>query len=155
MAETPHRVAVVAVPPVTTFDLAIPGFVFGELGPAGRPAYEVRVCAVRPGIIQGLGGLDVVVPHDLGVIAEADTVVVTGIGEREETDTRVLDALREARRRASGSRRSAPARSCWPRPGCWTGAARRPTGRSATSSAGGSLMWTWWATCSSWTMGRY
>ncbi|MGK5532421.1 GlxA family transcriptional regulator [Streptomyces sp. URMC 129] len=96
MDGNPRRVAVVAVPPVTAFDLAIPGLVFGELVFDGRPAYEVRVCAARPGVVRGIGGLEVVVPHDLGVIADADTVIVTGIGEREQTDPRVLDALREA-----------------------------------------------------------
>ncbi|WP_059013070.1 GlxA family transcriptional regulator [Streptomyces specialis] len=96
MAETPHRVAVVAVPPVTTFDLSIPGLVLGEPEVDGGPAYEVRVCTARPGVVPGLGGPDVVVPHGLGVIAEADTVIVSGIGERGDTDAGVLGALREA-----------------------------------------------------------
>ena len=49
---------------------------------------------------------------------------------------------------APGWSRSARARSCWPRPGCWTGAARRPTGatrrcwRAATRGCG------WRRTCS-------
>ncbi|MDT0306452.1 helix-turn-helix domain-containing protein [Streptomyces sp. DSM 44917] len=92
----PHRVAVVAVPPLTTFDLSIPGLVLGELRVDGHPAYDVRVCTARPGTVRGLGGLDVVLPHGLDEVAEADTVLVTGIWRPESTDRRVLNALREA-----------------------------------------------------------
>lgn len=41
---TAHRVAVLAVPPVTSFDLAIPELVFGGTLVEAGPAYEVLVC---------------------------------------------------------------------------------------------------------------
>ncbi|MET9617884.1 GlxA family transcriptional regulator [Kitasatospora indigofera] len=91
-----HRIAVVAVAPVTAFDLSIPELVFGAAEVAGRPAYEVLVCAPEPGPVETMGSLRVVVPHGLEVLAGADTVMVTGSGSRAEADPRVLAALRAA-----------------------------------------------------------
>ncbi|MFD0256962.1 GlxA family transcriptional regulator [Kitasatospora indigofera] len=91
-----HRIAVVAVAPVTAFDLSIPELVFGAAEVAGRPAYEVLVCAPEPGPVETTGSLRVVVPHGLEVLAGADTVMVTGSGSRAEADHRVLAALRAA-----------------------------------------------------------
>ncbi|MEW2416266.1 helix-turn-helix domain-containing protein [Streptomyces sp. NPDC046866] len=92
----PHRVAVVALPPVTTFDLSIPNVVFGTARVDGRPAYEVAVCTPDPGVVKAMHGMDVVVPHGLRAIERADTVIVTGTGSRTGSDPRVLDALRAA-----------------------------------------------------------
>jgi len=91
-----HRVAVVAVPPVTPFDLSIPELVLGGVVVDGQPGYDVRVCTAEPGPVAGYGTLDVVVSHGLDVVAASDTVIVTGTGSREETDPAVLTALREA-----------------------------------------------------------
>ncbi|GHH61354.1 AraC family transcriptional regulator [Kitasatospora indigofera] len=91
-----HRIAVVAVAPVTAFDLSIPELVFGAAEVAGGPAYEVLVCAPEPGPVETTGSLRVVVPHGLEVLAGADTVMVTGSGSRAEADPRVLAALRAA-----------------------------------------------------------
>ncbi|WP_157244925.1 helix-turn-helix domain-containing protein [Nonomuraea typhae] len=92
-----HRVAVVAVPPVTTFDLSIPELVFGHTTVDGRPGYQVRVCTPDPsGPVVSTSSLEVMVPHGLGIIDEADTVIVTGTGAREDADPRVLSALRRA-----------------------------------------------------------
>lgn len=91
-----HRIAVVAVPPVIAFDLSIPGMVFGATIVDGGPGYDVRICTAEPGIIAGYVGADVVVRDGLDVIADADTVVVTGTGDRQNTDPRVLAALRTA-----------------------------------------------------------
>ncbi|MEU8137038.1 GlxA family transcriptional regulator [Streptodolium elevatio] len=91
-----HRIAVVAVPPVIAFDLSIPGTVFGGTIVDGGPGYDVRLCTAEPGIISGYIGADVVVRDGLDVIADADTVIVTGTGDRHETDPRVLAALRTA-----------------------------------------------------------
>ncbi|WNI16274.1 GlxA family transcriptional regulator [Actinacidiphila sp. ITFR-21] len=91
-----HRVAVVAVPPANTFDLSIPELVLGQLEVVGRPGYEVRVCAARPGPLLTDGSLQVGVQHGLEAVEDADTVIVTGTGAREETDPRVLAALRRA-----------------------------------------------------------
>ncbi|GGV16425.1 AraC family transcriptional regulator [Kitasatospora herbaricolor] len=91
-----HRIAVVAVPPVTAFDLSIPELVFGAAEVAGGPAYEVLVCAPDPGPVETMGSLRVVVPNGLDVLAGADTVMVTGSGSRADADPRVLTALRAA-----------------------------------------------------------
>ncbi|MFC1400343.1 MULTISPECIES: GlxA family transcriptional regulator [Streptacidiphilus] len=97
-----HRVAVLAVPPATTFDLSIPELVFGSALVNGAPAYEVRVGAPDPGLVEAYGGLQVSVRHGLEVVDGADTVIVTGTGARSEADPRVLAALRRAA--AAGSR---------------------------------------------------
>ncbi|MFJ9947339.1 GlxA family transcriptional regulator [Kitasatospora sp. NPDC091207] len=97
----PHRIAVVAVPPVTAFDLSIPELVFGAAELDGRPAYEVRICTPDPGPVATTGSLQVVVPHGLDALEEADTVMVTGSGARTEADERVLEALRAAARRGA------------------------------------------------------
>ncbi|MCM3885495.1 GlxA family transcriptional regulator [Frankia sp. R82] len=97
MERRPHRIAVVAVPPATTFDLSIPALVFGEMEIDGRAGYRVTVCTARPGPVTPAGsGLDVVVPYGLEAIDDADTVIVTGTGARDDIDPRVLDALRRA-----------------------------------------------------------
>ncbi|MER7755361.1 helix-turn-helix domain-containing protein [Kitasatospora sp. NPDC097643] len=97
-----HRVAVLAVPPATAFDLAIPELVFGAARVADAPAYEVRVCTPEPGLVETLGSLQVGVPYGLEIVAEADTVLVTGTGARSDADPRVLAALRGAA--AAGTR---------------------------------------------------
>ncbi|MFG3051346.1 GlxA family transcriptional regulator [Kitasatospora sp. NPDC048239] len=91
-----HRVAVIAVPPATTFDLSIPELVLGETVVDGRPGYRVRVCTARPGPLATGGSLQVGVPHGLEAVDDADTVIVTGTSAREDIDPRVLAALRRA-----------------------------------------------------------
>lgn len=89
-----HRIAVLAVAPVTAFDLSIPELVFGTAEVDGRPAYEVLVCTLTPGPVDSTGSLRVLVPHGLEVLERADTVLVTGSGSRADADPRVLAALR-------------------------------------------------------------
>lgn len=91
-----HRIAVLAVPPVTTFDLSIPEVVFPAVRVDGEPGYEVVVCTPEPGVVPGYLGMSVVIECGLEAIATADTVMVTGTGARAQGDPRVLDALREA-----------------------------------------------------------
>ncbi|MEE1821505.1 helix-turn-helix domain-containing protein [Streptomyces sp. BE20] len=90
-----HRVAVVAVPPATTFDLSIPELVLGETSVDGRPGYRVRVCTARPGPVV-TGSMQVTVLHGLEAVDDADTVIVTGTGARDDIDPRVLAMLRHA-----------------------------------------------------------
>ncbi|MFJ9420393.1 GlxA family transcriptional regulator [Streptomyces sp. NPDC101227] len=97
-----HRIAVLAVPPATTFDLAIPELVFGAAQVKGVAAYEVRIGTPEPGLVEAYGALQVAVPHGLEVVDGADTVIVTGTGARQDADPRVLAALRRAA--AAGSR---------------------------------------------------
>ena len=62
----------------------------------GQPGYQVRICTPEPGAITSTGVLQVLVRDGLDVIADADTVLVTGTGNRLAADTRVLAALRDA-----------------------------------------------------------
>ncbi|HEX2312919.1 MAG TPA: helix-turn-helix domain-containing protein [Thermomonospora sp.] len=89
-----HRIAVVAVPPVIPFDLAIPEMVFGAAVVDDRPCYDLVVCTADPGVIEARGSMRVVVPVGLEAVERADTVVVTGTGARTDADPRVLEALR-------------------------------------------------------------
>ncbi|MFD7453574.1 GlxA family transcriptional regulator [Kitasatospora sp. NPDC059827] len=91
-----HRVAVIAVPPATTFDLSIPELVLGETTVDGHPGYQVRVCTARPGPIATGSSLEVTVRHGLEAAEDADTVIVTGTAARDDIDPGVLAALRRA-----------------------------------------------------------
>ncbi|SUA78071.1 L-rhamnose operon transcriptional activator rhaR [Nocardia otitidiscaviarum] len=97
-----HRVVVLAVPPVTTFDLAIPEMVFPAVRVAGEPVYDVVVCTADPGIVPAFVGRDVVISAGLDRLEAADTVIVTGTGAHVDGDPRVLAALRAAA--AAGTR---------------------------------------------------
>lgn len=93
-----HTVAVLALPEVVAFDLAIPAQVFGHHTEAER--YALRLCAADPGPVATTTGFDVVAPYGLSAVAEADTVVVPGFSA-DGVDPRVLDALRAAHRRGA------------------------------------------------------
>ena len=91
-----RRVAVVAVPPVTTFDLSIPELVLGEATFNGGPGYLVRVCTAHPGPVATGGSLEITVPYGLETLDDADTIIVTGTGARDDIAPRLLAALRRA-----------------------------------------------------------
>ena len=91
-----HRVAVVAVPPVATFDMSVPGLILGNAQVDGKPGYEVRVCTLHPGTIETTDDLGLVVRWGLGILKNADTVIVTGSGARDGVEPAVLRALRRA-----------------------------------------------------------
>ncbi|NUP50149.1 MAG: helix-turn-helix domain-containing protein [Catenulispora sp.] len=96
-----HRIALVAVPPVDTFELAIPDMIFGNARVDGSPAYEVFTCAAEPGRIAGSGSFDVFVPHGLDSTETAETVVVPGTVVGTQADPRTLAALRRAAARGA------------------------------------------------------
>lgn len=89
-----HQVAVIAVPPATTFDLSIPELVLGETSIGGTLGYQVRICTARPGTVATSGSLEVTVPYGLEIVDDADTVIVTGTAARDDIDPRVLSTLR-------------------------------------------------------------
>lgn len=91
-----HRVAVVAMPPVTPFDLTIPGLILGNATRDGKRLYEVRVCAVQPGPVATTDDLGIVVHWGLGILRDADTIVVTGTGSRDSVAPALVRALRRA-----------------------------------------------------------
>ena len=73
-----HRVVALLAGEVVAFDLAIPAQIFGR----EPDLYDWAVCAPEPGPVATENGFDVLVPHGLGALAEADTIVVPGIGDR-------------------------------------------------------------------------
>ena len=91
-----HRIGVIAVPPVTAFDLSIPELVFTAAEIDGAPAYDVVVCTARPGVVASTGSVRLLIEHGLDALRAADTVIVTGSGRREGFDPEVLAALRDA-----------------------------------------------------------
>ncbi|NUQ97427.1 MAG: helix-turn-helix domain-containing protein [Streptomyces sp.] len=93
---TPHRIAVIAPSPVSMFNLAIPELLFGKVEVAGRPGYDVVICAAEPGPVPTSGGLDLYVRDGLEAVRQADTVVVAGTGAPYEPDPRIVAAVREA-----------------------------------------------------------
>ncbi|KAF1720901.1 GlxA family transcriptional regulator [Pseudoxanthomonas wuyuanensis] len=94
-----HHVAVLALPPVTAFDLAIPGLILGNARVDGAPGYEVKLCTPRPGTVASADaaqGLDLVIRQGLGILRQADTIIVVGSGSREPLDPVVIRALQRA-----------------------------------------------------------
>jgi transcriptional regulator GlxA family with amidase domain len=91
-----HRIGVIAVPPVTAFDLSIPELVFTAAEAGGARAYEVFFCTAAPGVVASTGSVSLVIDHGLEALSTADTVIVTGSGRRADFDPRVLAALRSA-----------------------------------------------------------
>ncbi|MEV6009022.1 helix-turn-helix domain-containing protein [Streptomyces sp. NPDC051976] len=97
-APRPHRVAVIAAPPASMFNLAVPDMLFTKVEVDGAPGYEVELCTPDPGVVATSGGADLVIRHGLDAVERADTVIVAGTGAKERPDPRILAALREAAR---------------------------------------------------------
>ncbi len=93
-----HVVAVLVLPQVVAFDLAIPCEVFGRAtGPGGACAYEVRVCGESRVIETGRSYYAIGLTGTLADVASADTVVVAGIEDPgRPVSEAVLGALRQA-----------------------------------------------------------
>jgi transcriptional regulator GlxA family with amidase domain len=73
-----HRVVALLAGEVVAFDLAIPAQIFGR----EPDLYDWAVCAPEAGPVATENGFDVLVPHGLDALADAETVVVPGIGDR-------------------------------------------------------------------------
>ena len=106
-----HRIAVLAVDGIHSFDLAMPLQVFStahsqEKEPGeffGPRLYDVRVCGDgRDLLVAGVGGVEMyrlTPPYPLADALDADTIVVIGVPAGREPMTEGLDLLREAYRR--------------------------------------------------------
>jgi transcriptional regulator GlxA family with amidase domain len=91
-----HLVAIVAFDGVVLGDLAAPCEVFGRVRTAdGHPAYDVRVCGLRPKTESAHVNLTVRWP--LTVLRKADTIVVPGL---DDLDRSIPSALLSELRRA-------------------------------------------------------
>ena len=75
---SPHRVALLVLPGVVPFDLALALEVFGraEVEP-GRPAYAVTVCGEQATV--DVGAFTLGVKHGLAALRRAETLIVPGI----------------------------------------------------------------------------
>ncbi|MBG0830320.1 helix-turn-helix domain-containing protein [Planomonospora sp. ID67723] len=96
-----HRVALVVVPPVMSFDVSIPHMVFLSVEADGAPGYAVRTCTAEPGATATVGGPEILIPHGLEAVRGADTVMAVGSGGGPAHPD-ALRALREAA--AAGAR---------------------------------------------------
>ncbi|MBV9252398.1 MAG: helix-turn-helix domain-containing protein [Acetobacteraceae bacterium] len=96
-----HKVAVLALDGVLAFDLATPLEIFGRARLAdGRAAYTVQVCAASRTV--HAEALSLLVPYDLDILAEADTIILPGRRDPlAPVPERVLSTLREAASRGS------------------------------------------------------
>ncbi|MFJ8311173.1 MULTISPECIES: GlxA family transcriptional regulator [unclassified Streptomyces] len=73
----PHRVAVLALGGVVSFELGIPSRIFDiARGPDGERLYEVAVCTVDGRPVRTEAGFSVAVEHGPEALAAADTVVI-------------------------------------------------------------------------------
>jgi transcriptional regulator GlxA family with amidase domain len=72
-----HRVAALVTGEVVAIDLAIAAQVLGRV----PDRYAFAVCAPEPGPLPTETGFDVVAPCGLEALADADTVIVPGIGD--------------------------------------------------------------------------
>ena len=92
------QVAVLAFEGTSLFHLTVPGMVFGaSQAPDAFPSYELRYCAVTPGMIRTDTGLEIRVTDGLDALADADLVVVPAWENPEaEAPTALTDALRKA-----------------------------------------------------------
>jgi transcriptional regulator GlxA family with amidase domain len=95
-----HRVAVLALPGVIPFELAIAARIFGGAVTADeRPLYEVVTCTVDGSPVQTADDYSITVQHDASVLATADTVVIPPSHVLEElidTNGHLDDAVRRA-----------------------------------------------------------
>lgn len=99
--QAPHRVAILILPSVVPFDLAVPVQVFGyPRTDLGRKRYEATVCSAKKGRVKSSAGFDIVVEHGLEALRRVHTIVVPGIDDFSITIPHpVRTALRNAHRR--------------------------------------------------------
>jgi transcriptional regulator GlxA family with amidase domain len=95
-----HRVAVLALPGVIPFELAIAARIFGGAVTADeRPLYDVVTCTVDGSPVQTADDYSITVQYDASVLATADTVVIPPSRVLEElidTNGHLDDAVRRA-----------------------------------------------------------
>jgi len=88
-----HHVAILALPDVVAFDLAVPAQVFGH--PDEHDRYRVTVCTPAPGLVPTTTGFEIAVNAGLEALNTAGTVVVPGYVPHLEPAMEVIDALRD------------------------------------------------------------
>src|SRR3954454_23606532 len=99
-----HRVIGLCLDWTVAFDLASPAQVFTAAADSrGRALYEVRTCSPGGRPVASTRGFGITTRGGLGLLAEADTIVVPASSiPAEPPDEEVLEALRSAA--AAGAR---------------------------------------------------
>ena len=94
-----HRVVALVLDQVGLLDLAAPTHLFGYCGP---PLYRFEMATCQPGRVRTSAGPDLHVEHGLGVLLNADTVIVPGYeDETAVIPPAALSALRAAAARGA------------------------------------------------------
>lgn len=96
-----HNVAVVAFDGVVAVDLILPAEAFGHTRLAdGKPAYRVKLCGTARQV--QTTACRVEIPHGLGALRSADTVIIPGIDSHErQVEPRLLAGIRRAAARGA------------------------------------------------------
>ena len=99
----PHLVAILAYDRLCTFEFGCAVELFALQRPElGVEWYQHAVCAIEPGPLRAMGGVRVEAPHGLATLRRADTIIVPGWRDADETPPPVLlKALRAACRRGA------------------------------------------------------
>jgi hypothetical protein len=131
---------VLAYPAVQVLDVTGPIQVFASAndlvaGAGGARPYVFRVVAQGGEAVTASAGVALAADPLTKLDEALDTLLVAGgPGAEAAAENLVLvERVASERRRRVASPQSAPARSCLLQPGCWTGAAQRPTGCTAKS----------------------
>jgi AraC family transcriptional activator FtrA len=98
-----HLVAILAYDQLCTFEFGCAVELFALHRPElGIAWYDHAVCAAEPGPLRAMGGLKVQAPYGLGKLRRADTIVVPGWRNADETPpARLLSAIRAAHARGA------------------------------------------------------
>lgn len=93
-----NTVAVVSFPGISAFHLSVPALVFGEdRREDGLPHFQLKVCAVTPGMLRTSCGFQIEAPHGLDCFIDAGTIIVPSWENPLERPPEVLlHALRDA-----------------------------------------------------------
>ena len=98
----PHRIAVLALPGVVAFELAIPARIFGAATDSPRgdaPLYDVRTCTVDGRPVATDADFSLAVEHDASLLATADSVVIPpshALNEAIESGAELAESTRSA-----------------------------------------------------------
>src|SRR5262245_46378920 len=97
----PHRVVTVIYDGMSPFEFGIVTEAFALRRPELKvPWYAFGVCSLRRGPVRALGGVTVEAKRGLGMLRDADTIVVPGWSDlHTEPDRRLLTAVRQASER--------------------------------------------------------
>ena len=82
LPDRPPIVAVVAFDGISPFHLSVPCIVFGDdYSAGGLPRFDLRVCAVAPGVLRTTAGFTIDAAHGLDAIDAADIVIVPSVAD--------------------------------------------------------------------------